>query len=190
MRNSCISVLLAFFILCATGLSGQELSGIFEAFFSDRITDPNILNGVIGKDIPKKEMLELSKKYSEMGFLIRCKHGRFGIGVFSGNSKVIIILEPVNKTNKRPILDIIGLSLSKGEDIWGEQILLQSKYDKKGSVESPDEVGLLVVKTGVPVPTDKRIVPTYIITVGPDSKLQIRKPTDDSRFIFVQGGYI
>ena len=135
-------------------------------------------------------MLELSRKYSETGIIIQCSQGKFGVGVFSDNSKVLILLEPLSKTKQSPILDIASLSLSKGEDVFVERILIQSKYDKKGSVESPDEIGLLVVKVGVPVPTDKRIVPTYIITVGPDSKLQIRKPTDDSKFIFVQGGYI
>ena len=135
-------------------------------------------------------MLDLSQKYSETGIVIQYGKDRFGIGVFSSNSKVLILLEPVSKANQHPILDIASLTLVKGEDVFVAQILIQSKYDKKGSVETPDEVGLLVLPTGVPVPTDKRIVPTYIITVGSDSKLHIRKPTDDTKFIFVPGGYI
>jgi hypothetical protein len=135
-------------------------------------------------------MLGVSKIYPRSGLIIENRQGSFGVDISSANSKALIVLKTVSRNNIKHIADVASLVLANGEDVFVEQILLQSKYEKKGSVESPDEIGLLVVKTGVPVPTDKRIVPTYIITVGPDSKLQIRKPTDDTRFIFVQGGYI
>ena len=190
MRKICISVSLVFLIFLATDLSAQKLSDVFEIFFSDKITDIAVVKNFIGKDITRKEMLDLSRKYSETGIVIQYGKDRLGIGVFSSNSKILILLEPVAKADQHPIWDIASLTLAKGEDVFVQRILIQSKYDKNGAVESPSEIGLLVCKAGVPVPTDKRIVPTYIITVGPDSKLQIRKPTDNSKFIFVQGGYI
>jgi len=135
-------------------------------------------------------MLAVSKIYPRSGLIIEKNQSSFGVDVSSANSKALIILKTVSRNNIKHIEDVACLTLGTDEDIFVEQILIQSKYNKKGAVESPSEIGLLVCKAGVPVPTDKRIVPTYIITVGPDAKLQIRKPSDDSKFIFVQGGYI
>ena len=168
----------------------QTFLDFFDAYYKGPTSSSTSPEKLIGRDISSQEMLAVSKIYPRSGLGIEYKQSSFGVDVSSTNSKALILLETVSRNNLHHIVDVVCLTLRTGTDVFVAQILIQSKYDKKGSVETPDEVGLLVLPTGVPVPTDKRIVPTYIITVGSDSKLHIRKPTDDTKFIFVPGGYI
>jgi len=168
----------------------QTLQDFFDAYYNGTASSSTSPEKLIGRDFSSQEMLAVSKIYPRSGLGIENKQESFGVSVSAANSKALILLETVSRKNVHHIVDVECLALGTGTDIYVSQILIQSKYNKKGAVESPSEIGLLVCKAGVPVPTDKRIVPTYIITVGPDAKLQIRKPSDDSKFIFVQGGYI